>query len=453
VPWVQKRGESRENATMTSPSEVSTLESEAVTICQDLIRIPSVNYGEGRGDERAVAEYVVASLKEAGIIANIFESASNRCNVIARIKGTESSRSGIVVHGHIDVVPANAADWSVDPFAAEIKDGMIWGRGAVDMKNVDAMILAIVREWSRTGYTPSRDIVLAFFADEEAGMTYGSRWMTANHPEVFLGCTEAISEVGGFSVTVAGNKRLYFIEAAQKGIHWMKLTALGRAGHGSMMNEENALTAISEAVAKIGKHQWPQRYTKTVKILFERIAQATGKPFNPTDLRPLLKEIGPTERMIGATLQNTANPTMLEAGYKANVIPGSASAVIDGRFLPGYEAELNETIRSIIGPDITIETISRDIALEVDFEGDLVEAMCSAILKHDPEGIPVPYLMSGGTDNKALSELGIIGYGFSPLRLPADLDFMALFHGVDERVPIAGLHFGVNVLKDFLENC
>jgi acetylornithine deacetylase/succinyl-diaminopimelate desuccinylase-like protein len=412
-----------------------------------------VNFGEGRGDERAVAEYVVASLKEAGIDATIYESAKNRCNVIARIKGSDSSRPGIVVHGHIDVVPANAADWSVDPFAAEIKDGMIWGRGAVDMKNVDAMILAIVREWSRTGYTPSRDIVLAFFADEEAGMTYGSRWMTAHHPEVFSGCTEAISEVGGFSVTVAGDKRLYFIEAAQKGIHWMKLTALGRAGHGSMMNDENALTAISEAVAKIGKHQWPQRYTKTVKILFEKIAQATGKPFNPNDLRPLLKEIGPTERMIGATLQNTANPTMLEAGYKANVIPGSASAVIDGRFLPGYEDELNETIRNIIGPDIAIETISRDIALEVDFEGDLVEAMCAAIVKFDPEGIPVPYLMSGGTDNKALSELGIIGYGFSPLRLPADLDFMALFHGVDERVPISGLHFGVNVLKEFLESC
>jgi acetylornithine deacetylase/succinyl-diaminopimelate desuccinylase-like protein len=439
--------------TMTSASKVSALESEAVSICQDLIRIPSVNFGEGRGDERAVAEYVVASLKDAGVDATIYEAAENRCNVIARIKGSDSSRPGIVVHGHIDVVPANAADWSVDPFAAEIKDGMIWGRGAVDMKNVDAMILAIVREWSRTGYTPSRDIVLAFFADEEAGMTYGSRWMTANHPEVFSGCTEAISEVGGFSVTVAGDKRLYFIEAAQKGIHWMKLTALGRAGHGSMMNDENALTAISEAVAKIGKHQWPQRYTKTVKILFEKIAQATGKPFNPSDLRPLLKEIGPTERMIGATLQNTANPTMLEAGYKANVIPGSASAVIDGRFLPGYEDELNETIRNIIGPDIAIETISRDIALEVDFEGDLVEAMCAAILKYDPDGIPVPYLMSGGTDNKALSELGIIGYGFSPLRLPADLDFMALFHGVDERVPISGLHFGVNVLKEFLESC
>ena len=430
-----------------------TLEEEVVKICQDLIRIPSVNFGEGKGDEKAVAQYIVASLGEVGISAKIYESAPNRCNVIANIEGSDPTRAGLVVHGHIDVVPANAADWSVDPFAAEIRDGMIWGRGAVDMKNVDAMILAIVRKWARTGYKPPRNIVLAFFADEEAGMTFGSRWMAAHHPEVFAGCSEAISEVGGFSVTVGDGKRLYFVEAAQKGIHWMKLTATGRAGHGSMMNDENALTAISEAVSKIGKFQWPQRYTETVKILFKRIAQATGKPYDEKDLRPLLTEIGPTARMIGATLQNTANPTMLEAGYKANVIPGSASAVIDGRFLPGYEDELNDTIRSIIGPDITIETISRDIALEVDFTGDLVDAMCAAITRHDPDGIPVPYLMSGGTDNKALSELGIVGYGFSPLRLPADLDFMALFHGVDERVPISGLEFGVNVLADFLENC
>ena len=429
------------------------LEAEVVKICQDLIRIPSVNFGEGKGDEKAVAEYIVASLAEVGIASEIFESAPNRCNVIARLPGSDTSRPGLVLHGHIDVVPANAADWSVDPFAAEIRDGMIWGRGAVDMKNMDAMILAIVRKWARTGYKPPRDIVLAFFADEEAGMTYGSRWMAAAHPEVFAGCSEAISEVGGFSVTVADGKRLYFVEAAQKGIHWMKLTANGRAGHGSMMNDENAITSLTEAVAKIGRYEWPQRYTKTVKILFSKIAQATGKKYDESDLRPLLSEIGPTARMIGATLQNTANPTMLEAGYKANVIPGSASAVIDGRFLPGYEDELNKTIKEIIGPDISVETISRDIALEIDFEGDLVEVMCNSITTFDPEGIPVPYLMSGGTDNKALSELGIIGYGFSPLQLPADLDFMALFHGVDERVPISGLEFGVKVLENFLENC
>ena len=427
------------------------IESEVVSICRDLIRIPSVNYGEGKGDEKACAQYVVDSLHEVGIAAKIYESAPNRCNVIARIPGRDSSRGGLVVHGHLDVVPANADEWSVDPFAAEIRDEMIWGRGAVDMKNMDAMILAVVRDWSRSGYQPERDIVLAFFADEEAGSSYGSRFMTSTHPEVFKGCTEAISEVGGFSVTVSGGKRLYFIESAQKGIHWMKLTARGRAGHGSMINDENPLTTITEAVAKLGRYEWPQRYTKTVKILFEKIAHATGKPLNPADLRPLLSEIGPTARMIGATLQNTANPTMLEAGYKENVIPATASAVIDGRFLPGYEDELNQTIREIIGPDIEIETITRDISLEVDFEGDLVDAMCDAIRTHDPDGIPVPYLMSGGTDNKALSEIGIVGYGFSPLRLPPDLDFMSLFHGVDERVPISGLHFGVKVLKEFLE--
>ena len=440
-----------ENDAMSNNLE--SLMEETVSICQDLIRIPSVNFGEGKGDERAVAEYVVASLAEVGISSKIYESAPNRCNVIAKIEGRDTTRPGLVVHGHIDVVPANADDWSVDPFSAKIIDGMIWGRGAVDMKNVDAMILAIVRHWARTGYRPPRNIVLAFFADEEAGSNFGSRYMTANHPEVFAGCTEAISEVGGFSVTVGDGKRLYFVEAAQKGIHWMKLTADGRAGHGSMINDENALTALSEAVAKIGRYEWPQRYTKTVKLLFKKIADATGKPYDESDLRPLLKEIGPTARMIGATLANTANPTMLEAGYKANVIPGSASATIDGRFLPGYEEELNSTIRLIVGEDIRIETLTRDIALEVEFGGPLVDAMCAAIVREDPEGIPVPYLMSGGTDNKALSEIGIFGYGFSPLRLPPELDFMALFHGVDERVPIDGLHFGVKVLNDFLENC
>jgi acetylornithine deacetylase/succinyl-diaminopimelate desuccinylase-like protein len=435
-----------------SDAERAELHSDAISICQTLIRIPSVNYGDGKGDEAAVAAKVVELLLEAGIDSEIFESAPGRCNVIAHIKGVDEKRPGLVVHGHLDVVPANADDWSVDPFSAEIKDGMIWGRGAVDMKNMDAMIIAIFRMWARKGIKPPRNIVLAFFADEEAGSLFGSRWMVAKHPEVFKGCSEAISEVGGFSVTVAGDKRLYFIEAAQKGIHWMRLSASGRAGHGSMMNPENALTRLSEAVSKVGSYEWPQRYTKTVKVLFNKIAEVTGKKYDEKDLRPLLEEIGPMARMIGATLQNTANPTMLEAGYKANVIPQSASAVIDGRFLPGLENELNQTIKDIIGPNITVETITHDIALEVDFEGDLVESMNRSILAFDPEGIPVPYLMSGGTDNKALSELGIIGYGFSPLQLPADLDFMALFHGVDERVPVDGIKFGVNVLEEFLRN-
>ncbi len=430
----------------------SELELDAIRMCQELIRIPSVNFGDGKGDEKDVANYVVKQLAEVGIESKIYESAPGRCNVIARIKGSNPDRPGLVVHGHLDVVPANAADWSVDPFSAELKDGYIWGRGAVDMKNMDAMILATVRSWARSGYVPERDIVLAFFADEEAGSVYGSHYMVKEHPEVFAGCTEAVSEVGGFSVTVSGGKRLYLIETAEKGIHWMKLTANGRAGHGSMMNEENALTRLAEAVAKIGNYQWPQRYSKTVIAFFKRIAEATGKPYDETDLRPLLKEIGFASSMIGATLQNTANPTMLEAGYKANVIPGSASAVVDGRFIPGFEDELNTTIKELIGEHISVETITRDKALEVPFEGDLVEAMCNALIKEDLVAIPVPYVMSGGTDNKALADLGIIGYGFSPLKLPEDFNFMAMFHGVDERVPVEGLVFGARVFKEFLEN-
>jgi acetylornithine deacetylase/succinyl-diaminopimelate desuccinylase-like protein len=430
----------------------SELELDAIRMCQELIRIPSVNFGDGKGDEKDVANYVVKQLAEVGIESKIYEAAPGRCNVIARIKGSNPDRPGLVVHGHLDVVPANAADWSVDPFSAELKDGYIWGRGAVDMKNMDAMILATVRSWARSGYVPERDIVLAFFADEEAGSIFGSHYMVKHHPEVFAGCTEAVSEVGGFSVTVGGGKRLYLIETAEKGIHWMRLTAHGRAGHGSMMNEENALTRLTEAVAKIGNYEWPQRYSKTVKAFFKRIAEASGKPYDETDLRPLLKEIGFASSMIGATLQNTANPTMLEAGYKANVIPGSASAVVDGRFIPGFEDELNATIKQLIGEHVTVETITRDKALEVPFEGDLVDAMCNALIKEDSVAIPVPYVMSGGTDNKALADLGIIGYGFSPLKLDENFNFMAMFHGVDERVPVEGLVFGARVLKDFLEN-
>jgi acetylornithine deacetylase/succinyl-diaminopimelate desuccinylase-like protein len=321
------------------------------------------------------------------------------------------------------------------------------------MKDMDAMILAIVRLWARIGYKPPRDIVLAFFADEEAGSIYGSRWIAKKRPELFAGCTEAISEVGGFSYTLDTGKRIYAVQSAEKGINWMKLTATGNAGHGSMINEKNAVTALTEAVTKIGRHKWPIRPTKTVKILFKKVAELTNVEYDENNLGKLLPKFGSMGSMIGATLQNIANPTMLEAGYKANVIPQSASAIIDGRFLPGYESELAETIKELVGPDIKVEVLTRDIALEVDFSGPLVDAMCAALKIEDPEGIPVPYLMSGGTDNKALSDLGIVGFGFSPIRFPADLEFMPLFHGINERVPVDGLKFGVRTLHHFLINC
>ncbi len=436
-----------------SEIDLNLLEEDCIKMCQELIRIPSVNFGEGRGDEKAVADYVAAKLAEVGIASELIVTGENRVNVVAKIEGSNQSRPGLVLHGHLDVVPVNAADWSVDPFGGIIKDGYIWGRGAVDMKDMDAMILAVARAWKRSGFIPDRNILIVFFADEEAGSEYGSRWLVKNRPEIFAGYSEAISEVGGFSVTLDTGDRLYFVEGAQKGINWLKLTAKGAAGHGSFINNENAITKLSKAIARIGSHEWPQIETKTGAKFFRKIAELTGNGYDASNVRPLLKHIGGAARMMGATIQNTSNPTMLEAGYKANVIPQVASAVVDGRFLPGYEEDLLKTIAEIAGPDIEIEVLVRDKALEVEFSGPLVDAMCAAIAEFDPEGIPVPYLMSGGTDNKALSDLGIVGYGFSPVKLPPELDFFALFHGVDERIPVDGLKFGVKVLNSFLQRC
>ena len=435
-----------------SKEQIIELENETITLCQEMIRIPSVNHGEGQGDEKAMAEYVASKLAEVGIKSELIETAPNRVNVVAKVEGADQNRPGLVLHGHIDVVPANAADWSVDPFSGVIKDGFIWGRGAVDMKDMDAMILATVRMWQRIGYKPPRNILLVFFADEEAGSNYGSRWLVKHRPEIFDGYSEAVSEVGGFSVTITGEHRLYLIEAAQKGIQWMRLTAKGSAGHGSFINQDNAVTKVADAVSRIGKYEWPQLETKTSSFFFRKIAELTGDKYDPKNVKPLLHHLGDAVKMLGATISNTANPTMLEAGYKVNVIPQSASAMIDGRFLPGHENQLQETIKKLAGDEIEIEILTRDIALEVEFAGPLVKAMCDAISGEDSAGIPVPYLMSGGTDNKALHDLGIVGYGFSPLKLPEDLDFFALFHGVDERVPIEGLKFGVRVLYEFLEN-
>lgn len=435
-----------------TPALREELERDVITLCQELIQIPSVNFGEGKGDEEAAAAYVAAKLNEVGIATKIYESAPKRCSVVANFEGSDPSLPGLVVHGHIDVVPANAADWSVDPFSGLIKDGCIWGRGAVDMKNMDAMILGVFRLWARHGFKPRRSMVIVFFGDEEAGGIFGSRWMAQNHPEVFAGCTEAVSEVGGFSLTLNSGKRIYLIETAEKGIEWMKLTAQGLAGHGSMVNRENAVTRLADAISRIGNYSWPQRITKTNEAFLKKVAELTGKKYDSNDLGPVLSELGSISRMLGATLNNTANPSMLEAGYKANVIPQTASAVVDGRTLPGYEKELLETVKQLAGEHVTVESLVSDIPLEVDFSGPLVDRMIEAIKSEDPEGIPVPYLMSGGTDNKALAKLGLAGYGFSPLKLPPELDFLALFHGVDERVPVDSLTFGARSLQHFLAN-
>ncbi|GAA3423996.1 M20/M25/M40 family metallo-hydrolase [Streptosporangium sandarakinum] len=429
-------------------------EDEVAELCRDLIRIDSTNTGDNTGPgERAAAEYVAGKLAEVGLEPRILESDDRRASVIARIEGEDSSRGALLLHGHLDVVPFHAEDWTYHPLSGEIADGCVWGRGAVDMKNMDAMILAVVRQRLSEGRRPPRDVVLAFTADEEAGGAYGAQWLSEEHPELFEGCTEAIGEVGGFSVSLDDDRRLYLIEAAEKGIAWMRLTARGRAGHGSMLSAENAITELAEAVGRIGRYEWPVRLTPTVETFLVETSRALGVELDLDDAEATVAKLGPLARMIGAVLRNTANPTMLQGGYKANVIPQTATAHVDGRFLPGYEDEFFKTIDELLGPNVTREFVYHDIALETGFDGPLVRAMADALAAEDPGALAVPYTLSGGTDLKAFSMLGMRGFGFAPLRLPADLDFSGMFHGVDERVPVDSLQFGVRVLDRFLDAC
>ncbi|MEW2511609.1 M20/M25/M40 family metallo-hydrolase [Streptomyces sp. NPDC046870] len=436
----------------TDTTRTVTGEDEVVDLCRELIRFDTSNYGDHSGPgERKAAEWVAEKLAEVGLEPKIYESHPGRASTVARIEGEDPSRPALLIHGHLDVVPANAADWTHHPFSGEIADGCVWGRGAVDMKDMDAMTLAVVRDRLRSGRRPPRDVVVAFLADEEAGGTYGARYLVDHHPELFEGVTEAISEVGGFSFTVNDQRRLYLIQTAEKGMHWMKLTVAGTAGHGSMIHRDNAITELSEAVARVGRHKFPVRVTKTTRAFLDELGDALGTELDPEDMESTLAKLGGIAKLIGATLSNTANPTQLTAGYKVNVIPGEATAHIDGRFLPGHEEEFLADLDRLLGPKVRREDVHADKAVETTFDGALVEAMQAALLAEDPTAKAIPYMLSGGTDAKSFDDLGIRGFGFAPLKLPPELDFAGMFHGVDERVPVDGLRFGVRVLDRFID--
>jgi acetylornithine deacetylase/succinyl-diaminopimelate desuccinylase-like protein len=439
---------------------------EVVQLCSELIRIPSTNTGDpATSSERAAAEYVADKLAEVGLEPTILESAPGRTSVIAHFPRARerdtghggpaepSERGALLVHAHLDVVPADPDEWSVHPLSGEVRDGYVWGRGAVDMKDVDAMVLATVRQMRREGRSPSRDLVLAFLADEEAGGAFGAQWLVENHREHFDGCTEAIGEVGGFSFTVAQDQRLYLIQTAEKGLSWLRVHAQGRPGHGSMIHDDNAVTALAEAVARVGRHRFPLAMTDTVRRFLEEAGDALGIDIDPAQPEEAIAKLGTIAPIVGSTLRNTVNPTGLRAGYKENVIPSRASATLDCRTVPGQVELFHAQLRELLGPDMEIETIQSQPPLETTFDGPLVEAMSAALLAEDPFARPVPYMLSGGTDAKAFVKLGIRCFGFVPLLLPPDLNFSALFHGIDERVPIDGLRFGVRVLDRFLATC
>ncbi|WP_328535856.1 M20/M25/M40 family metallo-hydrolase [Streptomyces sp. NBC_00344] len=427
---------------------------EVVDFTSELIRIDTTNRGGGDCRERPAAEYVAERLAGAGIEPTLLERAQGRTNVVARIEGTDPSADALLVHGHLDVVPAEPDDWTVHPFSGEVRDGVVWGRGAIDMKNMDAMVLAVVRAWARDGVRPRRDIVIAYTADEEASAVDGSGFLADRHPGLFEGCTEGISESGAFTFHAGPGISIYPIAAGERGTAWLKLTAHGRAGHGSKVNRDNAVSRLAGAIARIGEHQWPVRLTATVRAALSETAALYGIDVDTGaadfDVDALLAKLGPAASLIEATVRNSANPTMLTAGYKINVIPGHATAYVDGRTLPGGEQEFRETLDRLTGPGVDWEFDHGEVALQAPVDSPTYAKLRAAIERFAPEGHVVPYCMSGGTDAKQFSRLGITGYGFSPLRLPPGFDYQALFHGVDERVPVDALHFGVQVLDHYL---
>ncbi|MFC4333149.1 M20/M25/M40 family metallo-hydrolase [Streptomyces andamanensis] len=444
--------------TSTAPALVPAsdeAQQEVVDLCAELIRFDTSN---PTSDERACADWVVARLADVGIASELVESAPGRANVIARIPGTDPARGALLVHGHLDVVPADAAEWQVPPFSGEIRDGYLWGRGAIDMKDTVAVMLATARHFARTGTRPVREIVLAFLADEEAGGRFGAHWLVEHRLELFTGVTEAIGEGGGFSYALDDTRRLYPIENAQRGMAWMELTATGRAGHGSSPNTENAVTDLAESLTRIGRHTFPVRLIAPVRAVLEEAARLQGVDVdldteNAEDLEAELAKLGHVADFLQVVLRNSANPTMFSAGYQTNVIPGRATARVDGRFLPGHEQELIDTVDALLLPSVSREWVNHDIAMETSFDGPLVDAMCAAVRAEDPDGHPVPYCNPGGTDAKAFTKLDIRCFGFKGLKLPHDLDYSRLFHGVDERVPLEGLRFGVRVMTRLWQDC
>lgn len=442
----------------------ATREAEVVQILVDLIGIDTTNAGPDPATvgEREAALFVRDLLVDAGYQPHLFHTTNQaRAGVVLRVPGTDpdAASRALLVHSHLDVVPADPRSWTHPPFAGVIApdpssgEPMVWGRGAVDMKDMVAMILAVLRDWARQGVRPRRDIVALFLPDEEAGSREGSHWLVENEPSWFTGVTEAVGEVGGFSMTMPSGRRLYLVQTAEKGIAWLRLTARGMAGHGSMRNHENAVTELAEAVARVGRHRFPLTLTPTTTQLLSALSEQLGVSLSSEDPAGMMAALGPHARNVGASLHNTANPTMLQAGIKVNVIPDTATAQVDCRFLPGEQDSFLAELDRLLGPRVTRETLNLDVALDTPFEGATVTAMADALGRADPGCAAVPYMLPAGTDAKAFSRLGIRCYGFAPLRLPADLDFGALFHGVDERVPISGLHFGVEVLGDFLQRC
>lgn len=433
---------------------------EATELFRDLLRIDTTNSPEHPGNEIEAARYLEERFAREGLDSTVLESAPGRGNIISRIKGDGSGGAPILLSAHLDVVPAEAEHWLHPPFAAEIHDGCIWGRGAIDMKNMAAMEAMVMLLLKRHGCSLKRDLIFAGVADEEEGCELGSLWLVREHPEL-VRAEYAISEIGGFSLHV-GEQCFYPVQVAEKGFVRLTLRARGTPGHGSLPNPDNPIAHIAQAVRRLDEQRLPHHRTETAKRFIEKLADHQPFP-NSSILRGLLRSstadfildhLMPDPGFaasIDALLHNTANPTILRAGLKINQVPSEAVVQIDGRTLPGQSADdLVREVAAIIGPGFEITIDSAADATVTDADDPIAEQIRAVMERQAPGGIVVPMLIPGFTDAKAYSQLGTRCWGFSPVQLEPDMSFSSMFHGHNERIPVDGFHFGVRTLLDLV---
>ena len=435
---------------------------EAVACFKDLLRIDTTN---PPGNERPAAEYLAKRFASEGIEHTLLESEPGRASLVARLPAAKprDGKGALLLNGHLDVVPADRARWTHDPFAAVEADGCIWGRGTIDMKNMvtmSAMTLALLK---RQRVELERDVIFAGVADEEAGSRHGALFLVERHPDL-VRAEYVLNEVGGHTIHV-GEQRFYPVQVSEKGICGFEISAEGEPGHGSMPHPHNAVVRLSRAVAALGRARLPQHNTPVVEAFVHALAAAA--PFPQKRLLPLLLVPGLSNRLLdllekqnleqaialNAMLRNTTSPTMLAAGNKVNVIPSEAKATIDGRVLPGQSAEqFLKEVERVIGPGLRVTILEQHDGTIFDKDTPLFDAICRNVARHDPGAMAIPYMVPGFTDSFAYGRLGAVCYGFSPVRLKSDLNFSRMYHGHDERIPTEGFAWGLKVLYDVVRD-
>jgi acetylornithine deacetylase/succinyl-diaminopimelate desuccinylase-like protein len=433
---------------------------DVVSLLQTLLRFDTTNRAPGDAEgELAAATWIHDLLTDAGLEPVLLarDDAPHRANVVVRVKGTDPSLEGLLVHAHLDVVPAEANQWSFDPFAGELADGYVTGRGAMDMKDMCAMTLAVLLDWAATGERPRRDVVVAFVADEETDGAYGAQWLVDAHPELFAGLAVGIGESGGVVEEHTGADgepvRLARIAAGERGTLHLRLTATGSSGHASRPVEGSAVLALVDALHRIGHHDWPLHVSPLVRAQLEQTAAALGRKADLTTDDGVLRtiaELGDAADVAMFTVRASTTPTVVRAGYKVNVIPGLAEAEIDVRCPPGFEDELLATLPELVGDCVSFEHSVREPSVQAPIDGAWFDAMTTSIREVDPSAVVVPGCLGGGTDAKAFSLLGIACYGFAPATADPEGRRRSGIHGVDERVPVAALLGGREILAHFL---